>query len=70
MYAEGSTHLLVTLVILGCFGGGEWDGDGVEGAVVVEAPAAHNLKRAVEECPCAFPAWLSLIRCERRSTTL
>jgi len=59
---EGSTHLLVTLVILGVLGGGEWDWDGVEGAVVVEAPLAQ---RAVEEWhgrPRAFPAWLVVIR--------
>jgi hypothetical protein len=48
----------------GCLGGGWWDWDGVEGAVVVEA----SVKTAVEERPCAFlPAWLSLIR---RATTI
>ena len=43
-WREGSTHVLVKLVILGVLGGGEWDWDGVEGAVVVEAPLLTTLK--------------------------
>jgi len=43
-WMEDSTHLLVTLVILGVLGGGEWDWDGVEGAVVVEAPLRGRSK--------------------------
>ena len=45
---------------LGCFGGGEWDWDGVEGAVVVEAPLRGRSKNGTGAL--AFPAWLVVIR--------
>lgn len=53
---EGSTHLLVTRVILGWFGGGECVWDGVEGAVVVEARCSHRMHGRT-----AFPSPLGLL---------